>query len=187
MGREIQKACLLVSYSSVLKCELLTCVCFICVYINTHTYTQKHIHTLHAYIHTEVYTHTLTHTYTQKPCCRSWAPCPPCQAHKCQGPERGTPSPPHDLDDLRRALNCPFQVSLSKASTLHVPRSPAPALSAAQRPGALLAALPPVLPPGPSKCRTKCHHPQSRQSPHRSPGVPVGFGGWVRATWPGLA
>lgn len=154
-----------------------------CVYINTHTYTQKHIHTFTHYMHTysQKYILTYSHTHTHK-------------SHAAGAGHLAHPARPtsvralggHTPDDQRRAPNFPFQASLSKASTHHVPRSPALPCPPARRPGALLAALPPVLlPPGPSKCRTKCHHPQSRQSPHRSPKFLWVFGAGLGR--PGLA
>lgn len=90
-----------------------------CIYTQ-HIYTEaySHIHTLHAYIFTEVYTDILTHTHKS---CAAGAghlahPARPISVRVLGG---------HIPDDLRRALNFPFQANLTKASTQHVPRSSA--------------------------------------------------------------
>lgn len=123
MGREIKKACLLVFILLCLKCEFLTLVyvLYVCVYIHN-TYTQKHIHTFTHYMHTysQKYILTYSHIHTHKSCAAGAGhlahPARPISVRVLGG---------HIPDDLRRALNFPFQANLTKASTQHVPRSSA--------------------------------------------------------------
>lgn len=92
-------------------------VLYVYVYKHTHIYTEaySHIHTLHAYIFTEVYTHTHIHT---KAMLQELGTLPTLPGPQVSGPWEGTPP-------MIRGEPRTFQASLSKASTHHVPRSPA--------------------------------------------------------------